>query len=274
MAAKRWTWTLNNPEPPEIEKLETSTEHYQYIIWLKEVGKEGTPHLQGYVEFKARLRLGGAKKILGDRVHLEPSIADAKTNINYCTKTLNTVDGTDDGFEWGTPMQQGHRSDLDAVRNEAANGGMRAVVAKYNSQQIRVAEKFLEYHEEMRDSPITVLWFHGDSGTGKSRTARQYMIDHNIDFYTKNDVSKWWTGYDGQEGVIIDDFRSSWWPLTEMLRILDRYECKLETKGGHRQLLATTIIVTSAFAPKNCYYGCGEAINQLVRRVTEIREFQ
>jgi len=90
------------------------------------------------------------------------------------------------------------------------------------------------------------------------------------DVYTKNTGTKWWDGYDGHEDVIIDDFRDSWWPLTYMLALLDRYEFLVENKGGHRQMRAKRIVVTSIFAPDTMYENTGECKIQLLRRVDHI----
>lgn len=266
MSAIRWSWTLNNPTEAEINYIEECSrteEPIQYLIYGKEIGDEGTPHLQGYLEMKSRTRMGGVKRWIGDRVHLEIARGTAVQNIEYCSK-----DG--DTWTFGEPRVQGRRTDLDASRALAEEEGMRSVSSTCSVMQIRVAEKYLEYNETARDWLPTVRWFWGPTGTGKSRTARELCSD---DTYIKNNDSKWWTGYDRHECVIIDDFRPSWWHITEMLRLLDRYECLLEVKGGHRQLVAKTIIVTSSLRPNDCYIHTGEAITQLMRRITEVRHF-
>ena len=71
--------------------------------------------------------------------------------------------------------------------------------------------------------------------------------------YRKASDTKWWPGYDCHEEVIIDDFRDSWWPITYMLDLLDRYETKVETKGGYRQFVPKKIIITSCQDPNRCY---------------------
>lgn len=149
---------------------------------------------------------------------------------------------------------------------------MREVTLTGNMQQIRVAEKYLTYHEEPRDWEMEVEWYWGPTGSGKSRAARTKFAD--LDYYTKNTPTKWWNGYDGHEAVIIDDFRDSWWPITDMLSLLDRYERQVETKGGERQFRARRVIITSANPPSNCYRNCGEAVEQLLRRIGHVTEFR
>lgn len=233
----------------------------QYLIVGAEVGASGTPHLQGYIEFKKATRFTTARKLLGGRAHIEIRKGPQEKAIDYCKK-----DG--DWTERGERKIQGDRVDLDRVRELAHEGGMRAVSAYSNLQQIHVAEKYLTYNEEKRDWKPTVTWIWGPTGTGKSRKAREMLAD--VDYYTKNDGAKWWPGYDAHEAVIIDDFRDSWFTLTEMLSLLDRYEKVVEFKGGYRQFLARQIIVTSAFPPRQCYKNTGEAIEQLIRRIDTV----
>uniref|UniRef100_UPI0040488E22 hypothetical protein n=1 Tax=Shewanella sp. TaxID=50422 RepID=UPI0040488E22 len=57
-----------------------------------------------------------------------------------------------------------------------------------------------------------------------------------------------------------------------LLRLLDRYPYQVETKGGSRQLLAETMIITCPFMPEEMYNG-REDIKQLLRRIDEIKLF-
>ena len=131
-----------------------------------------------------------------------------------------------------------------------------------------MAEIQLKYFEKKRNWKPVIKWYWGPPGTGKSHAAFAELDDP----YVCMSSGKWWEGYDGHENVIIDDIRSSFCKFDELLRILDRYEHRIECKGGSRQLLAKNIIITSCFSPYNIY-DTGENILQLVRRIDEIREF-
>ena len=54
-----------------------------------------------------------------------------------------------------------------------------------------------------------------------------------------------------------------------MLALLDRYEMRIELKGGHRQFLAKLIIITSNQHPQGLYGH--ESILQLLRRINKIK---
>lgn len=252
-------FTINNYSLEDFADIEELIKRSQYTICGFEIGDQGTPHIQGYTELLKKTRFNSLKNII-KRAHIEARKGTAEQAATYCKKEGNWL-------EWGERRKQGCRNDLDRVRISALEEGLRGVTAIYNLQQIKVAEKFLTYNEEPRDWKPEVIWIWGPTGTGKSRKARELCKE---DVYTKNSGSKWWDGYDGHEYIIIDDFRDSWWEITYMLGLLDRYEFQVEIKGGYRQIRARTIVITSAKNPEDCYRSTGEAINQLIRRIDKI----
>lgn len=84
---KRWCFTINNYTEYEIERIKKLTKNeVQYLIVGKEVGEKGTPHLQGFVSLKNKVRLAGIKKLVGDRAHLEHARGNDLQNKEYCQK--------------------------------------------------------------------------------------------------------------------------------------------------------------------------------------------
>ena len=53
--SKYWCFTLNNYTDEDVDGVDAW--EYDYVIFGKEVGDNGTPHLQGYVECKTKKRL-------------------------------------------------------------------------------------------------------------------------------------------------------------------------------------------------------------------------
>jgi len=72
-----------------------------------------------------------------------------------------------------------------------------------------------------------VLWSYG------FREIKKKASEFN-DIYWKDDT-KWWDGYDKHESIVIDDFRASNIEFNHLLKLLDRYPMRIETKGGYRQ---------------------------------------
>lgn len=254
--------TINNYEESDIVRLKELKLKVRYLIYGKEVSSSGTPHLQIYIYFENAVKFSTLKKKF-PTAHIEVARGSPEQNREYCSKEA-------DFEEIGELPKQGARSDIDEVREILNSGGnMRDVVPIARSvQSIRMAEIQLKYFEKKRDWKPLVKWYWGEPGTGKSHLAFNELKDP----YVCMAKSKWWEGYDGHEHVIIDDMRASFASFEELLRILDRYPYRVECKGGSRQLLAKTIIITSTFSPYNIY-DTGENLVQLLRRIDEVREF-
>lgn len=257
---RSWFFTYNNYTEEDVRALKCCPA--TYIIFGKEKAPTtGTPHLQG--AFYWRTTYNAIRKRFKN-IWVEPMKGNWDQAAEYCCK-----DG--DVYERGTRPRQGHRKDLDEVRNVALDGGLREVTARFDMMQIRVAQNFLTYNEPGRDWKPEVIWLWGRAGVGKSRRARKLLVG---DVYTKSDGTKWWDGYDGHESVIIDDFRCSWWKMSYMLGLIDRYEFRVEVKGGYRQMRAKKMVITCPMHPRECYKFEGEENAQLLRRIDQIVEVE
>lgn len=290
--SRKWCGTLNNW---------TDEEHAQLLNWCKsetvkfiigqEEGEEGTPHLQFFIEAKNALRLSTLKKVCG-RAHFEVAKGSSMDNYKYCSKEECFDYEPQDLKLW--EEKPGKRSDIEHAKELAKTGGMREVVETLNNYQAwRAAEMYLKYAENKRTWAPVVKWFYGPPGTGKTRRAHEeaatlaatgaatlaatggatLAVTGRVALYVHSNTGKWWDGYDGENIVIIDDFRASDWALNYLLKVLDRYECRVETKGGSRQLLATHIYITSPYHPEAAYCN-SENVKQLTRRISEIVEFK
>lgn len=164
--------------------------------------------------------------------------------------------------------------DLDRVRADARDGGMRSVVLWASHQQTCVAKSYLEYHEQARDPndavEVHVLW--GLTGTGKSRAVRELTM-HDRVYNHPMDGDKWWPGYDGEEIIIFDDLRGNCFPFNYLLKILDRGPVRCQTKGSYRQVRGLKFFITSNAHPRDWYNILGDRIDQLLRRMTTITHY-
>lgn len=264
--SRNWCFTLNNYTEHDIDRLnEQNILNYTYITYGKEIGEQGTHHLQGYVEFKNAKDLKTLKKF-NDRAHWEKRRGKQEQAITYCHKDGNIIEIGEKKDE-----NQGKRTDLDNVKQDLKNGKRMAHIADtYNYQCIRFAEKWLTYNDSKRTTKPTVTWIYGSSGSGKTKLAYEKAGE---EAYWK-DTSKWWDGYDKQESVIIDDFRGSQMAFNELLRLLDRYAHRVEYKGGSKQFDSPNIYITSINHPSKAYgfLGRDEPLKQLLRRIDNIIE--
>lgn len=259
---RSWCFTINNPTADDEEAVtRLAALEANYLIVGKERGTNGTDHFQGYVNLLNAKTFQAMHKKL-PRSHLEIAKGTASENRTYCTKENNII------LEHGTCPAQGKKSDIAHAREHIEQGGnMRSMVDVARSYQaIRVAEIYLKYHEPERDWKPEVRWYHGSTGAGKTKQAREWL---NEDIYTCLNDAKWFEGYDAHPNVLIDDFRKDFAKFHVLLKMLDRYPYRVETKGGSRQFLARRIAITSPYPPQFIYNN-REDVLQLIRRIDEI----
>lgn len=115
--AKHWCFTFNNYTQDDLDRLSVPIEGIDYLIFGKEVGASGTPHLQGTVCFQSRKRLQQVITTIG-RVHCSVT-RFLSQSIDYCKK-----DG--DFIEWGDTPNTGakdeKRSDLEEFKASVKEG--------------------------------------------------------------------------------------------------------------------------------------------------------
>lgn len=81
--SRGWCFTINNYTQEDIDWLNGL--NAKYLIYAKEVGEKGTPHIQGFVHFKNPRRFNTVKKY-HETAHWEKQIGQADACITYCKK--------------------------------------------------------------------------------------------------------------------------------------------------------------------------------------------
>lgn len=114
--ALHWCFTVNNYTDEYQANLREFDDDpdIRYILFGREVGESGTPHLQGFISFVKRTRFSSVVELLPD-AHLEVT-RKVQKSITYCKK-----DG--DYEEYGEPPQgPGNRSDIAAFKDAVKEG--------------------------------------------------------------------------------------------------------------------------------------------------------
>ncbi len=91
--AKAWCFTLNNYTENEagalVQRFSSLSNKFFFIVG-KEIGEQGTPHLQGYIEKRTgRFRPLPCFEVLRDgknAMHFERAKGNRKANYKYCSK--------------------------------------------------------------------------------------------------------------------------------------------------------------------------------------------
>lgn len=271
--SRGWTFTINNYDklgslPDRIFAAFEEDVHCLYAIFgYEEAPSTGTPHIQGYVYYQSMKSFKQMAALFEGKAALYAAKGSTAQNRAYCTKSGKFK-------EHGESMEQGQRNDLAAVQDLVEKtGSIRKVIeAQASYAQIKYALTILPYVEQIRTWKPKVVWFHGATGTGKTKAAFGAFPDPTTR-YRNNGNLKWWDGYDGQPDVIIDDIRVESIRFVELLSLLDRYEYRVENKGGYRQFLAKRIIITCPTPPATMYWGKDENVAQLLRRIDNIIQF-
>lgn len=264
--SRAFTYTINNYTSEDLKPFlsEKIKKQCKYYIFGFEVGKTGTPHIQGYIYFHNAKKFKEVKTYI-PRGHIECAHGTVEQNISYTTKD-------DKYIEWGEKPIIGKRNDLTNIKIMVMNNTpVKDIIPIIdNYQQLSFMEKLMKYSPPpKREAPI-IKWYYGASGSGKTRQA---IKEGGDDYYISMKNLQWWDGYTGQKTVIIDDFRADFCTFHELLRITDRYPYRVNIKGASIWLQATTIIFTSCYKPDEVY-NTREDIVQLIRRITNIQEFK
>jgi len=282
----RFVFTLNNYTEDEYNFLKDWAPTTKWFIMGKEVGENGTPHLQGACIIGSQWSFSKLKTLTGfNRAHIEVMRGTPSDSRTYCSKEDSSA------FEVGELPTQGKRNDIhnavirirggENLRQLASdeNGGV-AVVKFYKG--LTTLRSLLR---PPRNSPPVVIWLYGPTGSGKTRCAmecaRRINTDSNVpgcDIWLSSGDLRWFDGYDGQQCVVLDDFRAKLVKFCFFLRLLDRYPVRVEFKGGFVEWEPRFIFITCPYSPDECFSTrkehVPEDIAQLSRRISYVFEFE
>lgn len=253
-------WILTLPQPQFVTYLPAGV---AYLKGQLERGAGGFVHWQLLAYFAEPVRLVRVKAIFGPSVHAEPTRSSAANA--YVWKEDTAVPGT--RFELGSapgPIGKNKR-DWDQIYESAKSGQYAGIprdvlVRSYGSIRRITTDNLLPVAIERT---CHVFW--GRTGTGKSRRA---WGEAGLDAYPKDPATKFWDGYQGQEHVVIDEFRGTI-GIHNMLRWLDRYPVIVEIKGSSVVLKCHTIWITSNLHPDYWYPELDKETKEaLFRRMT------
>jgi len=261
---RRWCFTVNNFKPSDedlFQNLECT-----YIVYGRETGDSGTPHLQGYVTFKGTKTLSAMKK-LHATAHWEMAKGSSLQASDYCKKE------DIDFYERGNPPSPGKRNDLLELAEALKNGTDMTTVSNISpATYIRNYRGLANYaalqQTAYEHSGVRGIWLCGPPGTGKSHHARLFASALNGTYLKAQ--NKWWDGYAGEDVVILDDMDTD--ALAHYMKIwTDKYACTGEIKGGTVKLAHKWFIVTSNKTVADTFEQKGDSmVAAILRRCTEI----
>ena len=187
-----------------------------------------------------------------------------------CEKGAHPVEGEKMDSKWGI------------INRLIADGAdLLTILERYPDtiRQIGQLKQLLYEHShtaqksEWRDLEVTYIY--GDSGTGKTR---HVMDSYGYDkVYRVTDKKNPFDGYQGQEIIVFEEFRSSFM-LDEMLNYLDGYPIQLPCRyankyaGWNKVYIITNIDLSEQYprVQENHF----ESYNALLRRINHVWQFE
>lgn len=264
-SSKRFSFTCNNYTDNHIKRLKDC--QYSFLIFGREIGSEkGTPHLQGYVEFKNSVKVTTIRKYLKG-FSIAPSKGGFESNIMYSAKD------DEDYFKDGSPKRQGERTDLNKIKEEIINGKKLdditmeepTIFHQYGRTLSKIED--LVMRRKFRTEMTTCDWLYGPTGTGKSHAAfKDFTPDTH---YVWKSDNGWQDGYAQQPTVIINDFRGEI-PYNELLQMIDKWPHHVRRRGREPMPFTSKhIIITSSLPPSAVYHRRMEedSLEQLNERI-------
>jgi hypothetical protein len=269
-------FTLNNYTTKDIEFFDAYK--CKYIIYGKEVGKDGTPHLQGYIELNKSIPKQTILNI-HKRAHFEPRRThtdDGQLIFNAAGKAREYCMKEGDFTERGEIKKQGKRNDLKLLCDDIGKGNITVEQILIDDpmayhqhgrtlekrEEIMLARKFRTY-----ETRTTGVWRCGESNTDKTKAAcLGYTPDTHYMWSSVN--AGWQCNYKGQPTVIINDFRGAI-KYDELMNMVDWCPYFIPRRGRpDLPFVSREVIITSSLYPWDVYHNrdAKDSINQLLRR--------
>ena len=246
-----------------------------YLVMGKEVGASGTPHIQGYAEFKgSQPSWSTVQKSLGGHAWFAPRKSKLpQTAADYCKE-----DG--DFIERGVMCEPGHQATLNDLKEQIVEGIKPRQIKWENPHLLhmfgRSIDEMYDIHnyEKKREWFTRGIWYWGPTGTGKSHKALEGYS--RATHYISPGDGKWFDGYDGQEIFVINEYRGGMGEagFTDLLQMCDWVPHWLSRRGREPiPFMAKLVIITSSMSPTEIFQtrvGSTDSIAQLERRFTVV----
>jgi len=279
---QRYCFTWNNPtmEGDELVSLMDGKDDIELAVFQKEVGANGVPHFQGYMETKKRMYTTGVQSMMAPvKMSLLHCKGTKQQNHVYCTKEESRTEGpwyvkssADDYTRKNG--KQGQRTDLDdyaklildeggitekvieempghVVRfgkhGEDLIGRVKLMKAKadekdYWREQWQRMQAGLEI-EGQKQRHLEL--FFGPTAVGKTTMVKLRVIGElEQDLFEKDASSKWWGGYEGEKHVLLDEYKGGQ-TIDQFKAMTNVGVVPIEGKGTELVLLAESMYFTS-----------------------------
>lgn len=247
--ARNWIFTINNPvsEPVLVESM-------RYLLYGREVSPSGTPHLQGYVQFVNKMVLSRVKLVLGSTAHCEI----ARGSVLECTVYAKKDGDFSEFGESKLGANESRKRKREEVCAEIVVGHQKKlpiidmIVANPHYARDIKELQIVRHPKRLESEKPRVLYLHGSTGSGKTTSTRNVCLRSGMDYYVKSSGHRWWSSYDQQKVVLLEEFTSCF-TVSSFLQLCDGGEYRVEFKCGNTEFNSPFIIICSNRAPEEQY---------------------
>lgn len=214
------------------------------------------PHHQVYLHMFNKKATGKRSlNVIGQLfggAYVAPMRGSFAQNEAYCGKE-NTL------IKLGEEPEQGKRGDLKETIRAIINLEMHMDdLLEEDPHFLHLYERTLKRAQTKADKKIKRnfkcqgLWIWGKTGVGKTYKVYNEIIGDK-DYYDKCLRDEWWDGYEGEEIIVLNEFRGEL-PFSDLLKLCDEFPMKLKRRNeSPRPCMAKQVIITSCKPPEECY---------------------
>ncbi len=123
--------------------------------------------------------------------------------------------------------------------------------------------------QKPRDDFPEIITLYGETGTGKSRWANLTYADSIYRLPPPKSSGTWWSRYDNEETVLIDEMYGNRFKHGPLLMLLDEWLCTVPDYGDDLVFNSRRIIFTSNSPPEDWYKNLPYHGGPLHRRLTQ-----
>ena len=109
------------------------------------------------------------------------------------------------------------------------------------------------WRQEMinKNEIVTIIWLFGKAGTGKTRLARQYAEQYDLNYFITGSIRDPFQQYNLEHVIILDELRPHQFDYSDLLKMFDPYNVKAMASSRYfdKPLLANIYIITSPYSP-------------------------
>lgn len=264
---RRWSGTWNNYTEDGVQEFIKKHENFiRFFVGGREVGENGTHHLQIYMETYKQTLLGTLKTWCS-AIHWEPSKKPRLANVRYCTKQdTNPIYA---GKESDTNTPKSYSTTVTELATQDAKNFTRVLPAIQHIEGTELWQTWLSSFSVGKVNRPDVIYITGPTGSGKTWKAFEIAMEN----FTAEDISivECSNGFFNALNIrakcwIFPEFRPACLEASIFLQITDIYPFIANIKGAHAVVRPEMVIIASIKQVQDIYK---EEINrQFQRRIT------